>query len=727
MFWISWLVCFASRKLYVTGNETTTLNSGTLNTTTTTTVEISERSDDHTEEPDKTQSDLDLETQDQVAILKQINRVNDDGSYTFGYEAADGSFKIETRDVNGNVKGMFGFINEDGELKRVSYSASNGTGFQSTGTLNIPPLPGTGLSSEEGINPNYNGDRFNQENNFKPKGLDESSTKISFVDSTTPVYESSPDTQPSKLPVYIFGSSTSSSPVTVTSKPVVIQHIPKVRPTPGSSSTIPTESEEILLKPLLSDLAPKRTSNTNFISFDNNDDTSESTLPEENSDNQSVIQVIRPRPGPFKKVIVTKRPVVATTPKVVTTTEYKSKDYVEKIKNEDSSTEGENGVRRQLGVTDNYLTTTTSNLATSGTEDSPDVYGGKQVTRPYPSTAFRTLFTQIPQHQRILQNSYIQNRNNYISAALGNPGLLPTPAPPQVVPLTTQAPNQQKTFPPSTPPEERDNTPTPIPQTIPGIQGQRQFILPPNFVGQYTPTVPSVGSYQQEQLPQQIFIPPALLDYLIRMLIIAQQRLLSQQRQQAINPYQHGVFTTVGPNNVPPEVINNQYDPRYYQPNKITYSNYSPALNGYSNTIPPRNTPDAQYPLPYYQAYPSFDPRYNYQSQMFSPLPYNRYQPRTLPYEVDSIRQPQNDEYMLRMLLDYSKYQAQTPLPIVQSTSTVVERSSSPYTIGRDSTTSSSTTPTPKVNPVRNVEILGQINEESQNINNYESSTKSEK
>ena len=28
-----------------------------------------------------------------VPILKQINRVNDDGSYTYGFEAADGTFK----------------------------------------------------------------------------------------------------------------------------------------------------------------------------------------------------------------------------------------------------------------------------------------------------------------------------------------------------------------------------------------------------------------------------------------------------------------------------------------------------------------------------------------------------------------------------------------------------------------------------------------------------------
>lgn len=39
----------------------------------------------------------------EVGIIKQINRVNEDGTYTFGYEAADGSFKIETRDVLGTT------------------------------------------------------------------------------------------------------------------------------------------------------------------------------------------------------------------------------------------------------------------------------------------------------------------------------------------------------------------------------------------------------------------------------------------------------------------------------------------------------------------------------------------------------------------------------------------------------------------------------------------------
>ncbi|XP_050428685.1 uncharacterized protein LOC126838367 [Adelges cooleyi] len=73
-----------------------------------------------------------------VSILKQINKVNDDGSYTFGYEASDGSFKVETRDVAGNVKGMFGFVDETGQLKRVSYSASNSSGFQTSGASTTP-------------------------------------------------------------------------------------------------------------------------------------------------------------------------------------------------------------------------------------------------------------------------------------------------------------------------------------------------------------------------------------------------------------------------------------------------------------------------------------------------------------------------------------------------------------------------------------------------------------
>lgn len=60
-------------------------------------------------------------------IIKQIRRVNSDGSYTVGYEADDGTFKIESRDVLGNIKGTYGFVDRNGDIKRISYTAKNET------------------------------------------------------------------------------------------------------------------------------------------------------------------------------------------------------------------------------------------------------------------------------------------------------------------------------------------------------------------------------------------------------------------------------------------------------------------------------------------------------------------------------------------------------------------------------------------------------------------------
>ena len=77
-----------------------------------------------------------------VAILKQINTLNDDGSYTYGFEAADGSFRVETRDKKGNVKGKFGYVDDQGEVKVVDYAAGGREGFNPQGVhLPIPLLP----------------------------------------------------------------------------------------------------------------------------------------------------------------------------------------------------------------------------------------------------------------------------------------------------------------------------------------------------------------------------------------------------------------------------------------------------------------------------------------------------------------------------------------------------------------------------------------------------------
>ncbi|XP_024938086.1 uncharacterized protein LOC107265046 isoform X2 [Cephus cinctus] len=67
-----------------------------------------------------------------VAILKQINRHHEDGSYTYGFEGADGSFKIETKLPTGEVKGKYGFVDDTGKVRVVEYGA-NQYGFQPAG------------------------------------------------------------------------------------------------------------------------------------------------------------------------------------------------------------------------------------------------------------------------------------------------------------------------------------------------------------------------------------------------------------------------------------------------------------------------------------------------------------------------------------------------------------------------------------------------------------------
>lgn len=60
------------------------------------------------------------------------SRHNDDGSYTYGYEGADGSFKIETKLVTGEVTGKYGYVDDTGKLRVVDYGA-NKYGFQPAG------------------------------------------------------------------------------------------------------------------------------------------------------------------------------------------------------------------------------------------------------------------------------------------------------------------------------------------------------------------------------------------------------------------------------------------------------------------------------------------------------------------------------------------------------------------------------------------------------------------
>lgn len=74
-----------------------------------------------------------------VPILKQINRQNYDGSYSYGYEGADGSFKLEVKLPNGEVYGKYGYRDEQGQVREIKYGAGD-RGFEPSGNdINVPP------------------------------------------------------------------------------------------------------------------------------------------------------------------------------------------------------------------------------------------------------------------------------------------------------------------------------------------------------------------------------------------------------------------------------------------------------------------------------------------------------------------------------------------------------------------------------------------------------------
>merc|ERR1712012_809864 len=75
-----------------------------------------------------------------VPILRYVDTQNIDGSYTYGYEAADGTYKFETRYTDGRVKGKYGYIDPDGNLREASYGAEAGRGFEpQIEGLELPP------------------------------------------------------------------------------------------------------------------------------------------------------------------------------------------------------------------------------------------------------------------------------------------------------------------------------------------------------------------------------------------------------------------------------------------------------------------------------------------------------------------------------------------------------------------------------------------------------------
>jgi len=61
--------------------------------------------------------------EDPVATLERYSHKNEDGSFTFGYIAADGSFREETRGVDCITRGKYGYIDPEGVKREYTYTS----------------------------------------------------------------------------------------------------------------------------------------------------------------------------------------------------------------------------------------------------------------------------------------------------------------------------------------------------------------------------------------------------------------------------------------------------------------------------------------------------------------------------------------------------------------------------------------------------------------------------
>lgn len=268
--------------------------------------------------------------------------------------------QVESRDVLGNIKGTFGFVDADGEIKRVSYSSSNGTGFKAT---TMSPL---------------------QEH-------------VSVVQSIPPRVNR---TSTTKKPNIVYATTTESS-----TRPSVVQSIPRSRKTTTSTTTTTTSTTTEAPKTIFGHYlkgTPK--SRPRFVI---NGQQRPIVIEEDTEDEDS--QINRPstddKSGAYRRIIFAKRPIEHSLPPI-------SEDFVEK-EEETKITTG-NTLRRQL----HDETTKSSSSSADDGDDHSDVYGGSlSTTRPlFTTTAPSRVLQRVSSTSRPERPKFYVNRQENLGA-----------------------------------------------------------------------------------------------------------------------------------------------------------------------------------------------------------------------------------------------------------------------------------------------------------------------
>ena len=64
-----------------------------------------------------------------ASIVENVVSIGEDGSYSYGWTDSDGSFKTESRKKSGEVYGVFGYRDSQGDLVITKYGVNNDTQF----------------------------------------------------------------------------------------------------------------------------------------------------------------------------------------------------------------------------------------------------------------------------------------------------------------------------------------------------------------------------------------------------------------------------------------------------------------------------------------------------------------------------------------------------------------------------------------------------------------------
>lgn len=211
----------------------------------------------------------DTARQPPVQTIRNYNKLNDDGSFTFGYESADGSFKEETRGTDCVVRGKYGYVDPDGNKREFTYVSGNPCDPNAvnqeeedlptldSGEENIPQnIPRRPLKPRPTTRPNRPTTTVFQQSYSSNEEEDDEEENIPALPirpiQQKPVYQPKPLYTPKPTVVYsqpsysadsdfqsqIFRSSTQRPKATYISQPTSAKPAIRITPRPALSSTV---------------------------------------------------------------------------------------------------------------------------------------------------------------------------------------------------------------------------------------------------------------------------------------------------------------------------------------------------------------------------------------------------------------------------------------------------------------------------------------------------------